>query len=1126
MKKQIKRITAVAAAAALAISFTFPAELGLADLGVGGNAIAASAASSGNCGDSGSNVTWSLDDNGTLTISGSGKMEDCYDECSQPWYDNLSDITSVVIEPGVTYIGKFAFFEHSGLTSITIPSSVISIGQGAFEYCSGLTSITIPDGVTSIGKYALTGCTRLTSINVNENNQNYCSVDGVLFDKGKTTLITYPNGKGASYGASYIIPSSVTSIEEWAFYNCSGLTGITIPSSVTSIGESAFYGCTGLTGITIPSSVTSIAICAFAYCRSLTSITIQDGVTSIERNAFLGCTNLASVTIPNSVSSIDCTAFSGCSGLTNIIVDSNNPSYCSESGVLFNKDKTTLIYYPFGKPDSNYAIPDGVTAIDEFAFSNCSKLTSITIPSSVTYIGNYAFYNCSGLTIIYIPGGISIGLEAIPSTAGRITYTVDSSNNVTITKIELPSGQNKVDIPPTIDGKTVIAVDEGDQHKVGNHTCVSSTAATCINKATCGICGQDYYGDHDLSHHNAVPHTCTADGTVEYWDCSVCGKKFSDPNGTNEITNIADPNDPARHSLVKTDEKAPTCTDNGNRAYWTCTECRNIFSDDAGLNPTTLADVTVSATGHTWSNDWSSDGTGHWHDCVNANCPITENNQKVGYAAHTPGADATETTPQTCDVCGYELAPSLGHIHANHLTFIAEIPETCTADGVKAHYECECGKLFADDQAATEVTLESLKIAAHHTYGTDWESDNDDDHYHICSVCSGKADVTPHSYDSGMITIPATETTEGVKTYTCSVCHHTKTETVPKLSHTHSLSVDYSKDETGHWHTCSGCTEKVDFEAHTEDSGTVTVQPTETTEGIRVYSCTVCGYVTRTETVPALASEHTHSYGTAWKYDSTNHWHECSCGEKTDISQHISNGGVITVPPTATTTGVRVYSCYICGYAFRTETIPATGYDHYPTYPSYPTYPTYPTYPVFLTPGVFTEELTVNAEADGSRVTLSWDEVQKAEKYFVYQYKDGRYVKIKTTTDTSVTLKGLKNGETYKFLVRYSIGRKLSPMTYSYNITVKVYYKPIAKAASTENSVKLTWHAVPNAEKYAIYKYVDGKAVKLCETEKPAVRINKLAPDTEYQYIVRAYVDGKWTAMTKSDIVTVNTDAE
>ena len=934
MKKQIKRITAVAAAAALAISFTFPAELGLADLGVGGNAIVASAESSGNCGDSGSNVTWSLDDNGTLTISGSGKIEDYRSDIDQPWYSNRSDITSVVIEPGVTSIGSQAFYECSNLTSITIPSGLTSIGEQAFGNCTGLTSITIPSGFISIGDYA--------------------------------------------------------------FWNCTGLTSITIQNGVTSIGTGAFWNCTGLTSITIPSSVTSI-----------------------EYNAFWCCFNL----------------------------------------------------------------------------------------------------------IIYIPGGITIGIDAFYSTAAKITYTVDSSNNVKITDISLSSG-NTVDIPATIDGKKVIAVDEDHRHKVGNHTCVTNTTPTCVKKATCGICGQDYYGDHDLSHHDAAAHTCTADGTVEYWDCSVCGKKFSDPNGTAEITNIIDPNDPARHSLVKTDEKAPTCTDNGNRAYWTCTECRNIFSDDAGLNPTTLADVTVFATGHTWSNDWSSDGTGHWHDCVNANCPITENNQKVGYAAHTPGDEATETTPQTCDVCGYELAPALGHIHANHLTFIAEVPETCTADGVKAHYECECGKLFADDQAATEVTLESLKIAAHHTYGTDWESDNDDDHYHVCSVCSDKADVTPHSYDNGVITTPATETTEGVKTYTCSVCHHTKTETVPKLSHTHSLSVDYSKDETGHWHACSGCTEKVDFEAHTEDSGTVTVQPTETTEGIRVYSCTVCGYVIRTETIPALASEHTHSYGTAWKYDITNHWHECSCGEKTDISQHISNGGVITVPPTATTAGVRVYSCYICGYAFRTETIPATGYDYYPTYPSYPAYPTYPTYPVFLTPSVFTEDLTVNAEADGSMVTLSWDKIENADKYYVYQYKDGKYVKVKTTTDTSVTLKGLKNGETYKFLVRYSIGRKLSPMTYSYKITVKVYYKPIAKAASTENSVKLTWQAVPNAQKYAICKYVDGKAVKLCETEKLAVRINKLTPDTEYQYIVRAYVDGKWTTMTKSDIVTVNTDAE
>lgn len=214
MKKQIKRITAVAAAAALAISFTFPAELGLADLGVGGNAIAASAASSGNCGDSGSNVTWLLDDNGTLTISGSGKIEDYRSDIDQPWYSNRSDITSVVIEPGVTSIGSLAFYECSNLTSITIPSGLTSIGEQAFGNCTGLTSITIPSSVTSIGVNVFYNCTGLTDITVDSNNSSFCSESGVLFNKDKTTLIYYPLGKNDS---SYTIPDGLLSLNNMLF---------------------------------------------------------------------------------------------------------------------------------------------------------------------------------------------------------------------------------------------------------------------------------------------------------------------------------------------------------------------------------------------------------------------------------------------------------------------------------------------------------------------------------------------------------------------------------------------------------------------------------------------------------------------------------------------------------------------------------------------------------------------------------------------------------------------------------------------------------------------------------------------------------------------------------------------
>ncbi|MGN1105870.1 MAG: hypothetical protein ACI4RH_04400, partial [Huintestinicola sp.] len=303
---------------------------------------------------------------------------------------------------------------------------------------------------------------------------------------------------------------------------------------------------------------------------------------------------------------------------------------------------------------------------------------------------------------------------------------------------------------------------------------------------------------------------------------------------------------------------------------------------------------------------WKNDATHHWHECPDCGAEVDK-------AEHTSNAPATETSPEVCNDCGYEMNPALGHIHANHLTPVSEVPETCTTDGVKAHYECDCGKLFADDQAATEVTADDLKIAAHHSYGTDWVSDNDDDHYHLCSVCGDKTDITAHSYDDGVITTEPTEQTTGIKTYTCSECNHTKTEIVPKLNHTHSLATEYSSDATGHWYACSGCTEKVDFEAHTEDSGTVTVEPTETTEGVKTFKCTKCEYVIRTETIAVL--DHTHVPSDEYSKDETGHWHTCSgCTEQLDFAAHTYGKWKITVPAAAEANGKKERSCTVCGY--------------------------------------------------------------------------------------------------------------------------------------------------------------------------------------------------------------------
>jgi len=234
-----------------------------------------------------------------------------------------------------------------------------------------------------------------------------------------------------SGGYTYTVAGSEATITKYT-----GAGGaITIPSkigtyNVTSIGEDAFEGCTGLTSVTIGTGVTSIGDGAFYDCTGLTSVTIPNSVTSIGAGAFDGCTGLTSVTIPNSVTSIGFIflAFSGCTGLTQFIVDGSNPSYSSQDGVLFNKEKTAIIQFPLGKTGT-YIIPDSVTSIGFGAFEGCTGLKSITIPNSVISIEDGAFKDCTGLTSVTIPNSVtSIGDYALLGCTRLTQFIVDGSN--------------------------------------------------------------------------------------------------------------------------------------------------------------------------------------------------------------------------------------------------------------------------------------------------------------------------------------------------------------------------------------------------------------------------------------------------------------------------------------------------------------------------------------------------------------------------------------------------------------------------------------------------------------------------------------------------------------------------
>jgi hypothetical protein len=262
---------------------------------------------------------------------------------------------------------QFTFTTNNGTITITKYTDYVGYGYGG--------AVTVPSTtngypVTSIGDSAFYGCNQVTSVT---------------------------------------IPDSVTSIGAWAFKYCSSLTNVTLPGSLASLPLGVFYDCTSLTRVTIPSTVTYIAEYVFFGCSLLASITVPDNVTRIEYEAFFDCYSLANVTIGKSVASIEYEAFLGCSSLTAITVDPQNFAYSSVAGVLFNKNRTTLIQYPEAKTGS-YTVPDSVTSIGDFTFVGCAGLTSVTIGDGVTYIGNHVFDWCYLLTSVTIGKSVtSIG---------------------------------------------------------------------------------------------------------------------------------------------------------------------------------------------------------------------------------------------------------------------------------------------------------------------------------------------------------------------------------------------------------------------------------------------------------------------------------------------------------------------------------------------------------------------------------------------------------------------------------------------------------------------------------------------------------------------------------------------
>ena len=461
-------------------------------------------------------------------------------------FENCYSLTSVDIPVGVTSIDDFAFSYCSKLTSVNIPDSVTSIGDCAFKDCTSLTSITIGNGVTSIGSSAFYGCSSLTSVTIG--NSVTSIGNSAFYGCTSLTSITIPNGV-TSIGSSVFyecskltsvtIGDGVTSIGDWAFENCKSLTSVTIGDSVTSIGYYAFNGCASLTSITIPDSVTSIGGSAFRDCTSLTIVTIGNGVTSIGNSAFENCSSLTSITIPDSVTWIGCRAFCGCTSLNYNEYDNacylgndNNPYFvlikAKSEGITdcnISEKCKFICDYAFYDCTSltSIDIPDGVTSIGDEVFNGCSKLTSVTIGDGVTSIGSGVFYECSSLTNVTIGNSVtSIDAYVFENCTSLTSITIgDSVTSIGMSAFKDCTSLTSINVNDnnkafksidgnlySKDGKTLI------QYAIGK-TNMLFTIPDCVTR----ISGYAFYGCTKLTS-ITIPDGVTSIGGGAFYGCT------------------------------------------------------------------------------------------------------------------------------------------------------------------------------------------------------------------------------------------------------------------------------------------------------------------------------------------------------------------------------------------------------------------------------------------------------------------------------------------------------------------------------------------------------------------------------------------------------------------------------
>ena len=892
---------------------------------------------------------YSLDEDGNATITGySGSV-------------SALAIPQTIDGHKVVAIGEGAF-KGTCLVNVTIPDTVTVIGDSAFENCDNLKNVKISENLKKLGMMAFGNCDALTEVKVPKSittviyNDFYNPVRGpftgsdslqtVVFEEGMTWLPAYILS-GCSGFTTVKIPETVTEIGGGAFSDCSRLESIEIPESVTEIGSHTFSN-TKLESIRVPDTVTDMGDHVFSGCTELKEVTLPNIRQNIVAGMFEGCTSLEKIVLPETVTAIRSDAFEGCTALKDItwskapeIIESNAFRNCSAL-----KEVT---------------IPGTVKSIGDCAFLNCDALTTVTIPDSVTSIGEQVFYDCDALTTVKLGSG----LKSIPASTfehcdvleslripRRVTTIGDNAfkDCVKLTSITIPRSVTKISSNAFSYPKilTIYGVAGTYAETFANENSIQfvdqqikATAASLdkteltINKGAAAqlnlsVTPENFTDIVDWKSTDTNIVTVSDNGVVKAVGVGTATVKVTvgDVSASCKVTVLQpvtginlNKSSLTMDALGTFQMTASVYPDSANdkRITWSSSDPAIASVDENGL-------VTALKKGTATITAAAMDGSG-----VKSTCKVTVSN--TAYVCTDPAQlESPHNYDNSCtDVWSYRLdgASSL------NVTFDAR---TEMEDGFDYLYILdgsgkEVGKYTGKELAGKTVSVpgDTVQIRmASDDAGNAWG-------FKVTSVKAG-SETCQHVWDNGKVTKEPTETETGIKTYTCTLCGETKTETIPKLTHEHSYKAVVTAPtctEKGYTtHTCA-CGDSyvdtyVDALGHAWDNGKVTKQPTETETGVKTFTCTRCGE-TRTETMPVIP--HVHSYKdvvtapTCTEKGYTTH--TCACGDSyvdtyTDALGHAWDNGKVTKPATETEDGVKTFACTRCGET-KTETIPATG---------------------------------------------------------------------------------------------------------------------------------------------------------------------------------------------------------